>query len=191
MHKRGINTSYLYFHSYPYTSEEALDKVRELTRILGRVHGTQRLWIINFRTIQEAIRDACTERYRTVLYRRFMMRIAHKLADKERALMIVTGENIGQVASQTAENMVCINSVTDKLIIRPLVTYDKQEIVALADKIGTYRTSILPYPDSCTVFQPKHPVIKAEREDLDREEAKLDVEALVAETYGAITLEEI
>ncbi len=178
--KRGLVLEALHFDSYPYTSRQSLDKVKKIVRILSEWAGEMKLHVVNFTETQETIRDNCNERYHTVLFRRMMARVGDGLAERIGAKALVSGENLGQVASQTIENIHCVESVCSRPVLKPLITYDKQEIIDLAKRIGTFETSILPYPDCCTVFTPKKPIIRGDEAAAQREEKKLPLEELLA-----------
>ncbi len=182
--KRGLHIFPVHFFSFPYTSELAKEKVVELGKILTRYCGGMTLTVIPFTHIQEEIRDKCPEAYFTVIMRRFMMRLANKVALSRECGGIVTGESLGQVASQTLEAMGATEACAELPIIRPLVCSDKEEIVRIARKIGTFDTSILPYEDCCTVFTPRHPRTKPKMDELLEAESKLDVDALVEEAFA-------
>ena len=184
--KRGVHLIPVHFFSFPYTSQQAKEKVLELAELLTAYCGHMTVEIVPFTHIQEEIRDKCPEEYFTLIMRRFMMRIAQRIAKDNNAKAIVTGENLGQVASQTMEAMAVTQSVTDLPTLQPLIGMDKEEIVRLARRIGTFDTSILPYEDCCTVFTPKHPKTKPKLEDVERIEAALDIDALVDEAYAGI-----
>ena len=177
--RRGVKPIPVHFFSFPYSSEQAKEKVVELTRILTQYCGSMTIEVVPFTHIQEEIRDKCPERYFTLIMRRFMMRIADYIAKSNACGAIITGENLGQVASQTMEAMAVSQSVTDLPVLQPLVGMDKEDIVRIARKIGTFDTSILPYEDCCTVFTPKHPKTRPVREQVEAEEQKLDVEGLM------------
>ena len=180
--KRGMVLEALHFHSYPYTNMQAREKVEELARILSGYTGGMTLHVVSVTHIQEAIHKHCPAEMMITLLRRFMMRIAERLAEQVGGQCIVTGESLGQVASQTIEGMTSSGSVVENLpILRPLVGFDKTEIIERAREIGTFETSIQPYEDCCTVFLPKHPLIRPKMEDVLRAEQKLDVEALLEE----------
>lgn len=179
MAKRGVEISALHFHSYPYTGERSLEKVKKLVSIISDYIGPITMYSVNILPIQMAINENCPAREMTVLSRRFMMRIADRIAKSEGHQMIITGESLGQVASQTIEGLTAVNVITDIPILRPLIGNDKTEIIKISNFIGTYETSILPYEDSCTVFLPKKPVIKPRIIDLEISEEKLDIESLV------------
>lgn len=158
--KRGVQIQAIHYASSPYTSEAALNKVKELAKQISVYQGKIKLHIVNFTDLQLAIYKNCDESYAITIMRRMMYRIAQAIAEKNKCLAIINGESIGQVASQTLDSMATINSVTNMPVIRPLVTYDKLEIIDLAKQIGTYDTSILPFEDCCTIFTPKNPVTK-------------------------------
>ncbi len=177
--KRGVEIECVHFFSYPYTSQLAKDKVLELARLVTRYSGRMTVNIVSFTEIQEAIRDNCPEEYFTLIMRRFMMEIAQNLAKHDGCGALITGENLGQVASQTMEAMTVTGAVVDIPIFMPLVGMDKEEIVTIARKIGTMETSILPYEDCCTVFTPKHPKTKPTIGQLLHAESKLDRQAMI------------
>lgn len=179
MAKRGMVIDAVHFHSYPYTSPRAQQKVEELTEIISSYCGKINMTVINLLPIQEEIVNNCPEDETTILVRRFMMRIAEKIALKQKDLMLITGENLGQVASQTAEALVVTDQSVELPVMRPLIGMDKVEIMDMAKKIGTYEKSIEPYEDCCTVFLPKHPVTKPRLEKILNSESKLDVDRLV------------
>ena len=178
--KRGVEIECVHFFSYPYTSEQAKEKVLELARLMSRYCGRMTVNIVGFTEIQEAIRDNCPEEMFTIIMRRFMMRIAQEIARRDGCKSLVTGENLGQVASQTMEAMAVTGAVVDMPLFCPLIGMDKEEIVRIARKIGTLETSILPYEDCCTVFTPRHPKTKPTRRMAEDAEKNLDVEALIA-----------
>ena len=177
--KRGVNIDCVYFESPPYTSEMALKKVETLAKKLSEYCGNMFLHAVPTTEIQEQIAEKCDERYSTVILRRFMVRLAQTLAKKHGAEILINGESIGQVASQTLPAINATNVVAELPIIRPCIGFDKDEIVTIARKIDTFETSILPYEDCCTVFTPKHPNTRPKTEDIEKEESKLDIEALV------------
>ncbi|MDD6160709.1 MAG: tRNA 4-thiouridine(8) synthase ThiI [Oscillospiraceae bacterium] len=184
--KRGVIVDMIHFYSYPYTSPEAKEKVLDLARLLVPYTGKQCVHVVPFTKIQEELRRSCPEERFTILMRRFMMRIACRVAEKNGFSALVTGESVGQVASQTLEAMACTNAVCTVPVLRPLVGMDKEEIVRISRKIGTFETSILPYEDCCTVFTPKHPRTKPKLEELVEAEKALDIEALVEEAVAGI-----
>ncbi len=179
MAKRGMTIEAVHFHSYPYTSQRAREKVEELARIVAGYTGSFQLHIINLLPIQEAIAARCPEEELTLLVRRFMMRIAQEIAKARGCMMLITGENLGQVASQTAEALVVTDQAVTLPVMRPLIAMDKVEIMDRAREIGTYETSILPYEDCCTVFLPKHPKTRPRLADILVSESALDGEALI------------
>lgn len=179
MARRGMQIDALHFHSYPFTGERAEEKVKKLAQILSRFTGPMKFTSVNLLPIQQAINDHCREREMTILSRRFMMRIGEVIAERDHRQAMITGESLGQVASQTVESMQVIDRATDLLIIRPLAGLDKEEITRWAQEIGTFETSILPFEDCCTVFLPAHPLTKPRLHDIEASEAKLDVEGLV------------
>ena len=178
--KRGVELECIHFFSYPYTSERAKEKVLELAKLMTKYCGRMTVDVVGFTEIQEAIRDHCREEYFTIIMRRFMMRISEAIARDHGAKCLVTGENLGQVASQTMDAMAVTGAVVHMPMFHPLIGMDKEEIVSIARRIGTLETSILPYEDCCTVFTPKHPKTKPVLEAVEAEEAKLDVEGLIA-----------
>ena len=184
--KRGVALDMVHFFSYPYTSPEAKDKVLELARLLTPWTGRLTVHVVPFTAIQEELRRSCPENLFTILMRRFMMRIACRVAEKNGIQALVTGESVGQVASQTLEAMACTNAVCTVPVLRPVVGMDKEEIVRISRKIGTFETSILPYEDCCTVFTPKHPRTKPKVEELVEAEQNLDIDAMVEEAVAGI-----
>lgn len=177
--KRGVELEAVHFFSYPYTSELAKDKVLELARLMTRYCGRMTVNIVGFTEVQEAIRDNCPEEYFTLIMRRFMMMISERIARDHGCGCLVTGENLGQVASQTMEAMAVTAASVDIPIFPPLIGMDKEEIVTIARRIGTMETSILPYEDCCTVFTPRHPKTKPTKAQVDRACASLDFDALI------------
>ena len=177
--KRGVEIEAVHFFSYPYTSQLAKDKVVELARLVTKYTGKMTVNVVSFTEIQEAIRDNCPEEFFTLIMRRFMMEISMRIAKHDGCGALITGENLGQVASQTMEAMAVTGAVVDIPIFMPLIGYDKEEIVTVARKIGTLETSILPYEDCCTVFTPKHPKTKPTIGQLLNAEKALDREALI------------
>ena len=178
--KRGLALDAVYFHSPPYIGEKSRDKVVTLGKQLARWQALRSVTVVPFTDAQKRLRDTGPAELAVVLYRRMMMRIADAIADKLEAAALVTGENLGQVASQTIENMTAIEAAARRVVLRPLVTYDKVETTALARRIGTYETSILPYEDCCSLFVPPHPATRARAQDAERVEAQLDVAAEIA-----------
>ena len=186
MAKRGLEIEAVHFFSYPYTSQLAKDKVLELARLVTRYSGRMTVNVVSFTEIQEAIRDNCPEEYFTLIMRRFMMEIARKLAARDGCGALITGENLGQVASQTMEAMTVTGAVVDIPVFMPLVGMDKEEIVTRARQIGTMETSILPYEDCCTVFTPRHPRTKPTLAQVTEAEKKLDRNALIARALETV-----
>ena len=180
MAKRGVEVEAVHFFSYPYTSQLAKDKVIELARLVSKYCGKMTVNVVSFTEIQEAIRDNCPEEYFTLIMRRFMMDIAQRIAKWDGCGALITGENLGQVASQTMEAMTVTGAVVDIPIFMPLVGMDKEEIITISRKIGTFETAILPYEDCCTVFTPKHPKTKPPLGQVLHAERNLDREALIA-----------
>ena len=180
MARRGVQLEMVHFVSPPYTSQQAQDKVLELARLLTAYCGTMVVHIVPFTEIQEEIRRKCPEEFFTLIMRRFMMRISQAIARRAGAHALVTGESLGQVASQTMLALGVTEDVVSLPVLRPLIGMDKVEIIRIAREIGTYDTSILPYEDCCTVFTPRHPAIRPQVEDVRAAEAALDVDALVA-----------
>jgi thiamine biosynthesis protein ThiI len=179
--KRGLAMEALTFHSPPFTGEKAKDKVVALARQLARWQAVSALWVAHFTDAQKRLREAGPAELAVVLYRRMMVRVADLLCERTKCSAIVTGENLGQVASQTLTNMRNIEVASRHLILRPLVTYDKVETTALARRIGTFDISSLPYEDCCSLFVPAHPAIAARLIDVERAEAKLDMANEAAE----------
>lgn len=177
--KRGIALEMVHFFSYPYTSPEAKEKVIELARLLTPYTGHLTVHVVPFTAIQEELRRSCPEELFTVIMRRFMMRIAQAVANRCGAKALVTGECLGQVASQTMEAMMVTGAVVDLPILRPCVGMDKEEIVQIARKIGTFETSILPYEDCCTVFTPRHPRLRPILSEVEKAECSLDIDGMV------------
>ena len=172
--KRGVKIDAVYFHAPPYTSDRAKQKVVELARIVSRYTGPIYLHVINFTDIQLYIHEKCPHEELTIIMRRYMMRIAEHLAKETECLGLITGESIGQVASQTMNSLIATNEVCELPVYRPLIGFDKQEIVEVSEKIGTFETSILPYEDCCTIFVAKHPVTKPNVNVIRRHEHNLD-----------------
>lgn len=188
MAKRGMMIEAVHFHSYPYTSPRAQEKVEDLAKIVASYCGSFKMHVINILPIQEQIVKNCPEAETTIHVRRFMMRIAEKIAERNSAMMLITGENLGQVASQTAEALVVTDNCVRIPVMRPLIAMDKIDIIAKAQEIGTFETSIEPYEDCCTVFLPKHPTTKPQLDKIEISDSKLDIDALVE---SAIAEEEI
>ncbi|MGX4598472.1 tRNA uracil 4-sulfurtransferase ThiI [Faecalimicrobium sp. JNUCC 81] len=189
--KRGMELECVHFHSYPFTSEKSQEKVRDLAQILAKYCGRVRLHKVNMLEIQKEIGLKCKEEEMTIISRRFMMQIAQRLADKRHCEALVTGESIGQVASQTIQGLTCTNAAVSIPVFRPLIAMDKTEIIEIAQKIGTFETSILPEEDCCTVFSPKKPVTKPRLERIEKSESALDVEKLIEDAIANVEVEDI
>lgn len=191
--KRGVGIEAAYFHAPPYTSERAKQKVVDLARIVSRYSGPVKLHVVNFTDIQLYIYDQCPHDELTIIMRRYMMRIAEHFAKKDGCLGLITGESIGQVASQTMQSLAATNDVCTVPVYRPVIGFDKQEIVDIAEKIGTYETSIQPFEDCCTIFVAKHPVTKPNVEVIRRSEEKLaeKIDQLVREAIDTVEVIEV
>lgn len=179
MAKRGLLLSAVHFFSFPYTSERAKDKVIELTRLISRYAGEIRLHLVPFTDIQLTIYEKCPPKETTILMRRLMMRIAERIAGEDGALALITGESLGQVASQTLESLCVTNDAVKMPVFRPLIGFDKDDIVSIAKKINTFETSILPYEDCCTVFVPQHPVTRPQVRQVRESEARVDFSTMI------------
>jgi thiamine biosynthesis protein ThiI len=182
--RRGVTLRAIHFFSFPFTSERARQKVIDLAAILGAYGGGMPVDVVPFTKIQMEIHEKCPDEFGTLIMRRFMMRIAEKLARRRGCLALITGENLGQVASQTMEALAVTDRVVDMPVFRPLIGLDKLEITQMAERIGTYETSILPYEDCCTVFTPRHPATKPHIADIEKAEALLDCEGLIDEAVA-------
>lgn len=179
--KRGAKVVFLHFHSYPQTDKASIDKVQRMAETLNKFQFDSKLYLVPFLTIQKEILSKTQEKLRVVLYRRMMLRIAEEIARKEGALAMVTGENLGQVASQTLENIKAIEEAVNLPVFRPLIGFDKQEIINKAKEIGTYEISILAHQDCCSLFVPKHPETRAKLEEVKEAEGKLNIKKLIKE----------
>lgn len=186
MAKRGVEVNCVYYHSHPYTSERAKDKVKELAKILAQYTEKINLYVVPFTDIQMEIIDKCREDELTIIMRRFMMRIACVLAEKYGINSVSTGESIGQVASQTMDGLIVSDDCADRPAFRPLIAMDKTDIMEIARKIGTYETSILPYEDCCTIFVPKHPKTNPKLDMIRKEEEKLNIDELISKSIENI-----
>jgi thiamine biosynthesis protein ThiI len=187
--KRGGKAVFVHFHSVPYVTEASIDKVRDTIEIMKKFQPESKLYLIEFAPIQTEIMEFCEPKYRVLHYRRFMVAIAAKIARREKAKALITGEALGQVASQTLENIAVIEDAAQLPILRPLIGFDKQEIINKAQEIGTYDISILPHQDCCTLFVPKHPATKARLSDVHSSESNLEVESLVNAAVENATVE--
>ncbi|HCD45049.1 MAG TPA: tRNA 4-thiouridine(8) synthase ThiI [Lachnoclostridium sp.] len=172
--KRGVKIDAVYFHAPPYTSERAKQKVIDLAKLVSKYSGPIHLHIVNFTDIQLYIYDKCPHEELTIIMRRYMMRIAERLSVESGSLALITGESIGQVASQTMQSLTATDAATTMPVFRPVIGFDKQEIVDVSEKIGTYETSVLPFEDCCTIFVAKHPVTKPNLKMIERSEEKLE-----------------
>lgn len=181
MAKRGMTVELLHFHSYPYTNEGAKEKVVSLAKILSKYSLVKKLTTVKVTKIQEEIHAKCAPELNVTLLRRFMFRIAERFAGRIGAQCLITGESLGQVASQTMEGLISSNAVVTLPVLRPLVGFDKDEIILRSRKIGAYETSVIPFEDCCTAFLPEHPATRPKLSFIEEEEAKLDVEALVTD----------
>lgn len=189
--KRGMELECIHFHSYPFTSEKSQEKVKDLATILAKYCSRVRLHKVNMLEIQKAIGLKCREEEMTIISRRFMMQIAQRVAESRNCDALVTGESIGQVASQTIQGLTCTNASVTMPVFRPLIAMDKTEIIEIAQKIGTFETSILPEEDCCTVFSPKKPVTKPKLDKIEKSESALDIEGLIQEAINNIEVEDI
>ena len=189
--KRGVELCCVHYHSFPYTSERAREKVLELARLLSEYCGKMRVFVVPFTEIQMQIHQKCPENYTTLIMRRYMMRIAQILAERDGAQALITGESIGQVASQTMEALTCTDEVVSMPVFRPCIGMDKSEIIERAQRIGTFETSSLPYEDCCTVFTPKHPATHPRKALIAAAEEAHDSEALIAAAIEGTELVEV
>ena len=189
MAKRGVQLSAVYFHAHPYTSDRARDKVLELARRVSKYAGPIPVYVVPFTRIQLDIYAKCQHEKLTIIMRRIMYRVAERLADKEGAQAMITGENLGQVASQTLASLECTNAAADRIVFRPLIGFDKQQIIDIAKQIDTFETSILPYEDCCTIFVAKHPTTQPRLKDIEDDEKKLtDIEEEIREAVDGSEL---
>lgn len=182
--KRGVKIEAVHFHSYPYTSDRAKEKVLDLARLLSESCCGIRVHVVPFTKIQMEIHEKCPDEYTTLIMRRFMMRIAERIARQRDCQALITGESIGQVASQTMQALGVTDSVVEMPVFRPLIGSDKEEIIEVARRIGTFETSSLPYEDCCTVFTPRHPATHPKMEKIELGEGRLDMEALIDEAVA-------
>ena len=189
--KRGVRLTAVHYHSFPYTSDKAKEKVIDLAKLMTQYCGPIRLHVVPFTEIQQELYEKCPDGLLTILMRRFMMRIAEIIAEKDGAQALVTGESIGQVASQTLEALASTDDVVSMPVFRPLIGLDKNEIVEIAEKINTYETSILPYEDCCTVFVPRHPVTRPKLDRVRQAETVLDSEALIERALEGVEVYDI
>jgi thiamine biosynthesis protein ThiI len=189
--KRGMNLDFVHFHSVPRTDPASLEKVEDLVRILGRFQGPARLAMVPLLPIQEQIAAQCPSEFRVLLYRRFMLRLADRIADRLHSSALITGEALGQVASQTIENLGAVEAVATMPVLRPLIALDKQEIITIGRRIGTYEISILPHFDCCSFLLPDNPATRSKASDLEKAEEALDVQALVDAALEATEIKHI
>lgn len=189
--KRGVWINAVHFHSYPYTSDRALEKVIDLARILSESCCGVRVHVVPFTKIQMEIHEKCPDEYTTLIMRRFMMRIAERVAQQEGSGALITGESIGQVASQTMEALNVTDSVVNMPVFRPVIGFDKSDIIEIAQRIGTFETSSLPFEDCCTVFTPKHPATHPKMDIVLQGESKLDMDALIEESVAGIQIVQV
>ena len=192
MAKRGVKVSAVHFHSFPYTSNSAREKVEELASIVSAYTGDMTIYMVSMTELQEQIHEKCDDSYMITLLRRGMFTIAERLAKRHKKKMIITGENLGQVASQTIESMTVVSEVVKHTpIMRPLIAFDKCEIIDIAKKINTYETSIKPFEDCCTVFLPDSPVVKPELYKVKKEQEKIDFDAILDRAMESVEIVEI
>lgn len=191
MAKRGVEVDAIHFHSYPFTTQRAEEKVMDLARIVSMYTGPMKIYSINLLNIQKEINEKCPEDEMTILSRRFMMRIAEEISKKKGYQILVTGENLGQVASQTIYSIDVINRSVQMPILRPLVGMDKVDIIDMSKEIETYETSIKPFEDCCSVFLPKHPVTRPKIEDIEQSEQALNIDELVLEAIEGMRITKI
>ncbi len=192
MAKRGVAVDAIYFHSSPYTSERAKQKVIDLSKKISKYIGTMKLYVVNFTELQLHMREKCRQDALTIIMRRVMFKIAETIAVQDKKLAIITGECVGQVASQTIESIYTTNAATNMPVFRPLIGFDKEDIIRLAKKIDTFDTSILPYEDCCTIFVAKHPQTKPRLNVIENEERKMDkLEELIEEAIRSVEVIEI
>ncbi len=192
--KRGCNVVFVHFHSFPYTGIESIEKIKNIVKILNKFQFRSKIYLVPFADLQSEIfvnTAGNFEKFRVVLYRRFMLRLAEKISEMEKAQALITGDAIGQVASQTLENIKTISGVCGIPILRPLIGFDKEEIINKAKEIGTYEISILPHCDTCTRFMPKHPATRANVETVKEIEENLDVDKLVEDAIKRAEILEI
>lgn len=191
MAKRGMNINAIHFHSYPFTSKRAHQKAMDLAKILSKYTGKMTVYSINLAEIYKAISKNCPRRETTILSRRFMMRIASKISEKYEYQALITGESLGQVASQTIESMSVINESSKYPILRPLIAMDKKDIIEISEKIGSYEKAIEPYDDCCSIFAPDSPVTKPKLKYIEKSEENLDIESLEDEAINNMEIIEI
>lgn len=189
--RKGLKLSFIHFHSYPETSESSINKVRDLVKILSKYQGPSKLYLVPFSLVQKKIILNLSAKNRVIFYRRLMLKITEEVLNKERSLAIITGESLGQVASQTLENIKAINQSVNSLILRPLISKDKEMIIDKAKEIKTFNISILPHDDCCARFLPRRPETRAKTEEIIKEEKKINVVSIIKETLNEVSIEEI
>ncbi len=189
MQKRGCSVDFIHFHNAPYTSEASIEKARELANIISKKQKGGRLFLASLTDVQKAIVKSCDQKYRVLLYRRAMLRAAQEIAKRENILLLVTGDSLAQVASQTVENLAAVDAAVDMSIMRPLIGMDKQEVIEVAKRIGTYQESILPHDDCCSYFMPHAPATKSFASDLDGQEELFDFDGLHMVIFDNIIVE--
>lgn len=189
--KRGMKIDCIHFHSYPFTSKRALQKALDLAEIMSAYTGSMKVYSVNLANIYKAINQNCDRRETTILSRRFMMRIANKISEENSYQALITGESLGQVASQTIESVSVINDSSERPILRPLIAMDKKDIIEISNKIGSYEKSIEPYDDCCSIFAPDSPVTKPKLKYIKKSEENLDIEALENEAISKMEIIEI
>lgn len=189
--KRGMKIDCIHFHSYPFTSKRALQKALDLAEIMSAYTGRMKVYSVNLANIYKAINQNCDRRETTILSRRFMMRIANKISEENSYQALITGESLGQVASQTIESVSVINDSSERPILRPLIAMDKKDIIEISNKIGSYEKSIEPYDDCCSIFAPDSPVTKPKLKYIKKSEENLDIEALENEAISKMEIIEI
>ncbi|MFI3210042.1 MAG: tRNA uracil 4-sulfurtransferase ThiI [Peptostreptococcaceae bacterium] len=189
--KRGMDMEFVHFHSYPFTNQKSQEKVRDLAKILSKYCGRVRLHKVNIIDIQKSVAEHCRDEEMTIISRRFMMKIAEKIAEKRSCDALVTGESIGQVASQTIHGLTCTNASVNLPVFRPLIAMDKTDIIDIAQNIGTFETSILPEEDCCTVFAPAKPLTKPRLDRIEKSEENLEVEKLIQDAIDNAEFEDI
>ncbi len=186
--KRGVHTDYIHFHALPYTKPDSIQKVIQLAKILSKLQNQNKLFLFPLGKIQKYIAENSPEKFRLLLYRRLMHRITSQIAREKKYLALYTGESVGQVASQTLENLAVTNQASDLIMLRPLIGMDKEEIIKIAQKIGTYEISILPHEDLCSRFVPKHPATKAHLKTIQNIENKLNLQDLIQESLDKVEI---
>ncbi len=184
--KRGVKVVFVHFHAHPYTDQASIDKAKRIVKVLNQFQFDSKLYLVPFADIQKAILLKTQAKLRVILYRRFMLRIAEQIAKKEKTLALVTGDSIGQVASQTLHNIRVINQIASLPVLRPLIGFDKEEIIEKAKEIKTFNISILPHQDCCARFLPRHPETRADLREVELNEKKLEIEDLIEKTIQSI-----